>query len=273
MKQIILALLLVSLFAAPSIVYAQDIQETKQEQKAREKREKEEAKRLEKEEKERKKAEEKARKEEEKKKNEGKPKWSGVPEEMSGIPEVDDYILKVDSIYTFVNAYVDSINSYQRVVVPLTDPDGQIVKASDGTPYLKTTIVDRNGDGVSITQSILMLPEMSTALMGLSVEALDIVAKGLSATTAFISNPMAAFTYGKYLKEGPKVLKYLGEESARLGRLAKSQYDILLVLRKSQVTEDLGLDINTDEAIINTPKDYEEATGSEDILKELGIEI
>lgn len=272
MKRIILVSLMLSLFAAPVVVYSQDIQETKQEQKDREKREKEEKKRLEKEEKERKKTEEKARKAEEKEKNKGLPKWSGVPEKMSGIEEVDSYILKVDSIYNFVNSYVDSINSYQRVVVPLTDANGEQVRGADGTPYLKTTIVDRDGNGVSILESTTMFLNMGTSLLGLSVEAMDIVSKGLSAATAFVSNPMAAFTYGKYLKEGPKVLKYLGEESARLGKLAKEQYDILLVLRKSQVTEDLGLDINTDEAIINTPKDYEEATGVEDILKELGIE-
>jgi len=269
MKRIILALLVLSLISAPGMVYSQDIQETKQEQKDREKREKEEKKQKEKAEKEEKKRIEKEEKERKKKENEGKPKWSGLPEKMSGIQEVDTYILTVDSVYTNLNSYTDRINFYTQKTVPLLDANGEQVKDENGQGYVKTEITDQEGNKVSITQLLIQLPDVSLSLLGLTAEATKVLAQGLSGATAFISNPLAAFTYGKYIKDGPGVLAYIGKEGARLVSTTKTQYQVLTKLRKSEATNDFGLDINHDETIINLEKDYAEATGIEDILENL----
>jgi len=269
MKKFILALLVLSMISAPCMVYSQDIQETKQEQKEREKREKEEKKQKEKAEKEEKKRLEKEEKERKKKENEGKPKWAGLPEKMSGIADVDAYILTVDSIYTNLNSYTDRINFYTQKTTPLLDANGEQVKSEDGQGYLKTEITDQDGNKVSITQLLIQLPEISVSLLGLTSEALKVTSGGLSAATAFISKPFAAFEYGKYLKDGPGVMAYIGKEGARLVSTTKKQYDVLTKLRKSEATNDFGLDINHDETIINTEKDYAEAIGVEDLLEAL----
>lgn len=258
MKKLILALFVLSFITTTSVAYAQDVVETKKEQKEREKKEKEEKKRLEKEEKERK-----------KKENAGKPKWSGLPDKMSGIAEVDAYILSIDSIYTNLNNYTDRINFYTAKTVPLLDENGQQVVNESGEAYVKTEITDKDGNKVSITNLIVQFPSVLSSLVGLTADATKIAAQGLIGATAFVSNPLAAFTYGKYLKDGPGVLAYIGKEGGRLYTSTKSQYDLLLKLRESEATTDFGLDINKDETIVTTEKDYIEAAGVDDIIKNL----
>ncbi|PXV65015.1 hypothetical protein CLV62_10813 [Dysgonomonas alginatilytica] len=261
MRTIILVLFTLSLTFQPVMIYSQDSNEQKKEQREREKQEKAAKKAKEKEEKERK-----------KKENGGKPKWAGLPEKMSGVKEVDAYILTVDSMYTYVKNYTDRINFYTQKTVPLIDANGEQIRSEDGQGYVKTEITDQDGNRVSITQLVLQAPDVLASLLGLTADATSVVAQGLSGGIAFISNPMAAFTHGKYLKDGPGVLVYIAQEGGRLYSSTKTQYDVLTKLRKSEVTQDFGLDINRDETIINTENDYAEAAGVENILEELSVE-
>lgn len=212
---------------------------------------------------------EKKKKEKKEKDPNTKPKWAGLPEKMSGIKAIDNYIRSVDKAYKNLDAYSANISFYTNKTVPLLDANGQQIVDENGQGYLKTVVTDENGKNVSITQLLLQLPELTLSLLNMADDILTITTMTTDAATALIENPLAAINYGKYIKDGPIVIGYIGRESGRLAAKTKRQYDVLTKLRKSEATEVTDLDIDVDEAIVSLEGDFKEATGIEDILDAL----
>lgn len=178
-------------------------------------------------------------------KKEKKPYEWVPPKKLSGDKDMDQYLLACDTLWTKMQHFKDSITFFQL------DTLKRIV---DGEPRYIVKIRDQEGNdrnfSQSLTQGIEIIGNGSLIVLNAANISLLTTTAGLS----IVSNPLLAFSYGKYLKAGPLIVKLAYNEIREIVNATKLQMKQTKAMRTSK------LEGSTDQAYILAISEEEQAS-------------
>lgn len=153
----------------------------------------------------------------EKKEKKEKPPYNWLndrPEKLSGMKNLDDYILYCDTIYDRIQTYRDSIHFYRDTMVYVNN-NGKICQ--------DWMILDDDGNPQSFSGTFRQDAEFITTGLSILTDVALIAAMNTNAALDLASNPLAALTYGKCLRGGPKIMDLAFKEVKEIINKKKEQ--------------------------------------------------
>ncbi len=144
-----------------------------------------------------------------KKKKEKKPKKEFVWEmpELTKNAEFDEYLLSCDTLNTRIREYCDGIVFYEVKKIQETDENGNVLKDENGNPKEIYAVVDSANHIRGSKEAIFQYANMILSGTNIILDMANIALLTTSATTALPSLGMKSFSYAKYLKAGPNIVK------------------------------------------------------------------
>lgn len=179
----------------------------------------------------------------EKKKKERKPFVWEMPE-LTGDDTFDGYLKTCDTLYNRIRTYSDSIVFYQVKKGVVTDKKTGEKKEVMG-------VFDEQGNYRSSGKALQQYAEL--ALQGTSLIAdLALITTSTAAATASLPGlGMKAFSYGKYIKAGPKIVQMGTQEIGEIVKLTREQAKQIRALRKGYNEEGQLKDASVDPSNID----------------------
>lgn len=168
-----------------------------------------------------------------KKKEKKKFEWV-MPEKMTGIEDFDKYLLTCDTLWNRITTYRDSIHFFRIDTVLVQD---------QGMAYYDVQIRDEEGNKRSWAQSIQQGLDMIFTGTDIVLDAANITLMTATATLSLTENPLLAFSYGKYLKAGPKIVGLAYNEVKEIVNRTKEQMRTMKEIHKSKVDKSTDTDI------------------------------
>ena len=168
-----------------------------------------------------------------KKKEKKKFEWV-MPEKMTGIEDFDKYLLTCDTLWNRITTYRDSIHFFRIDTVLVQD---------QGMAYYDVQIRDEEGNKRSWAQSIQQGLDMIFTGTDIVLDAANITLMTATATLSLTENPLLAFSYGKYLKAGPKIVGLAYNEVKEIVNRTKEQMRTMKEIHKSIVDKSTDTDI------------------------------
>lgn len=167
-----------------------------------------------------------------KKKEKKKFEWV-MPEKLTGIEDFDQYLLTCDTLYNRITTYRDSIHFFQIDTVLVKD---------NGVAYYDIQIRDEQGTKRSWIQSIQQGADLIFTGTDIVLDAANITLMTTSAGLSLTSKPMLAFSYGKYLKAGPKIVGLAYNEVKEIVNRTKAQMKTMKEIHKNKVDKSTDTD-------------------------------
>lgn len=161
-------------------------------------------------------------------KKEKKPYVWELPK-LTGDKVFDEYLLKCDTMNTRIRQYCENITFYEVAAIETTDEKGEqevFYQVVDSTNQVRSANKAFMQNMDLVLSGAVILADM--ALMATYTA---------SATSALPNLGMKAFSYGKYLKAGPKIIDYGMQEIKQIRKKARSQAKDIKQLKKG-VTDD-----------------------------------
>ena len=194
-----------------------------------------------------------------------------LPEKMTGIDDFDKYLLTCDTIYNRITTYRDSITFYSVKNIQLIDKNGNAVKTIAGQDSIITAVVDKDNNIRGTGEALMQYLDMTNTGLDILNDLLSITGETISATASLASNPLLAFSYGKYLKAGPKIVSMGGSTIKEILREIKTQKKAIRAYKKNYtekgVLKDPSIDLTTIEdgvfADLETIQKPEDIVGKE----------
>lgn len=183
-------------------------------------------------------------KNEKKKKNRKEFVWE-KPSEMTGIKDFDTYILTCDTLWNRITTYRDSIHFFQIDTV-------KVIDKTTNTPYYDIQIRDEEGTKRNWLESIKQGTDMVLTGTNIVLDAANITLMTATATTSLTENPLVAFTHGKYLKAGPRIVKLAYDEVKEIVSRTKVQTKQMREIHKSKIDKSTDTDY-----LVPIPEDVE----------------
>ncbi|MFI3292101.1 MAG: hypothetical protein SNG27_01630 [Rikenellaceae bacterium] len=161
-----------------------------------------------------------------------------VMPELTGNPEFDEYLVACDALYNALETYTSSIPYYEVKYYLSTNAEtGEAIKNEDGEYEYIAVIEDQNGKVRNAGGVVLQYTEIILTGTNILLDCTNLTVLTASATTALPSLGVAAFSYGKYIKQGPQIAnKGLGELKGIVENL-KAQSSSIKALKKGSTTE------------------------------------
>lgn len=147
----------------------------------------------------------------EKKKKEKKEYVWKMPE-LTNNKDFDTYLLTCDTLNTRIREYCDNIVFYEVKKIHETDENGNVLMDENGQPKEIYAVVDSENHIRGSKEAIFQYADMILNGTNIILDMANITLLTASATTALPSLGLNAFSYGKYLKAGPKLVQYGGQE-------------------------------------------------------------
>ena len=145
-------------------------------------------------------------------------KWE-MPSKMTGIKDFDHYLLQCDSLNTRLVSYMDSVTFYSVRVINVQQKDGSVVT--------RRCVVDEEGTIRGTGEALLQYVDMTMTGTEILADMAAITAETAVATASLTEDPLIAFSHGKYLKAGPKLVAEGGKTiKALLKRMNEQKKEI-----------------------------------------------
>ena len=170
-----------------------------------------------------------------KKKKEKKEFVWKMPEKMTGIKDFDEYLLTCDTLWSRIATYRESIHFFKIDTVLVYDK-------TDNTPYYDIQIRDEEGSKRSWIQSLQQGTDMIFTGTDIVLDVANISLMTVSAGTSLTENPLLAFSHGKYLKAGPKIVALAYEEVREIVNRTKQQMRTMKQIHQSKVDKSTDTD-------------------------------
>ena len=159
-----------------------------------------------------------------------------MPDKLTDIKNFDEYLLKCDTLWTKIQTYRDSIHFFRVDTIPVIDKE-------TNTPYLDIQIVDENGNKRNWMQSIGQGADMIFTGTNIVLDAATITMMTVTAGTSLTENPLLAFSYGKYLKAGPKIVSLAYSEVKEIVNTTKKQMKDMKQIHSNRTSKSTDTDI------------------------------
>jgi len=166
----------------------------------------------------------------EKKEKKEKPPYNWLndrPDKLSGMKNLDDYILFCDTVFDRIQTYKDSISFFRLDTLRRT--------LDDGTKVNVVKIVDDQGNPKSFSTSFKQSSDFIITGLNILSDVTLIAGKNTTAALDLTSNPLAAFTYGKCLKGGPKIAELAYNEVRKIVAAKKEQNAVIKSMKASKM--------------------------------------
>lgn len=164
----------------------------------------------------------------EKKKKEKKSYQWVMPEKLSGEEDMDRYLLSCDTLWNKIQTYRDSIHFFTFDTIP-------VINKETNTQEYAIKIVDENGTERGFAQSLQQGLDMVFTGTNILLDAANISLLTTSAGMSLTSNPLLAFSYGKYLKAGPQIVKLSYNEVKEIVTRTKGQISDMKSIHKNKL--------------------------------------
>lgn len=172
---------------------------------------------------------------EKKKKKEKKEFVWQLPEKMTDIKDFDEYLLTCDSLWNRITTYRDSIHFFKIDSVLVQDKETGVV-------YYDIQIRDENGTKRSWAQSIQQGADMIFTGTDIVLDVANISLMTVTAGASLTENPLLAFSYGKYLKAGPKIVALAYQEVREIVNRTKQQMRTMKQIHQNKVDKSTDTD-------------------------------
>ncbi|MBQ2674320.1 MAG: hypothetical protein IJG07_06540 [Prevotella sp.] len=160
----------------------------------------------------------------EKKKKEKKPFVWEMPK-LTGDKTFDDYLKTCDTLYNRIRNYSDGIVFYQV-------KKGLVTDKKTGEQKEVMGVFDEQGNYRSSGKALAQYAQLALQGTGIIADLALITTSTAAATTALPGLGMKAFSYGKYLKAGPKIVQMGTDEIGEIVKMTKTQAKEIRALRK-----------------------------------------
>lgn len=182
-----------------------------------------------------------AQKKEKKEKKEKKPYEWKMPQKLSGNQVIDEYILTCDTTYNTLLAAQEMVSIFRI--------DSSYAMGADSTKYLVLAIKDQEGNPKNFSTTIMQSVDVLLGMTNITLNMTNISLQTATATLEMATNPLLALSYGKYIKDGPKLVAFGGSQMGGIVKALKGQISDLKTIKKNAV--DVGDIKSTDQVIIN----------------------
>lgn len=184
--------------------------------------------------------------------------------ELTKNDEFDKYLLTCDTLNTRIREYCDNIVFYQVKQIQETDEEGNVIMDENGSPKTIFAVVDSANHIRGASEAIVQYADVILAGTNLLLDMANIALLTTSATTELPSLGLKSVSYAKYLKAGPKLVQYGGQEIRDILANCKAQAQTIrkyknsftesgeLIDPKADVSNLEGLDLN-DLPVITKP--------------------
>ncbi len=127
--------------------------------------------------------------------------------ELTKNEDFDKYLLTCDTLNGRIRAYCDSIVFYEVKKIQEVDANGNIIMDENGKPKEIYAVVDHENHIRGSKEAIFQYADMILSGTSIILDMANIAVLTATATTALPSLGLKAFSYGKYLKAGPIMVK------------------------------------------------------------------
>ena len=176
-----------------------------------------------------------------KEKKEKKPYEWKMPDKLSGNADIDDYLNTCDATYKSLIAAKEAVAIFRI--------DTTYTKGAAGEQYMVLAIKDQDGNLKNFSSTLMQSLDILMSTTNIALDMTNITLGTATATLALTSNPLLAFSHGKYIKDGPKLVAFGGSQLGGIVTSLKSQINDMKTIKKNAV--DLGDIKSTDQVIIN----------------------
>lgn len=143
--------------------------------------------------------------------------------ELTKNKDFDTYLLTCDTLNSRIREYCDSIVFYEVKKIQQTDDEGNLVLDENGQPKEIYAVVDEENHIRGSKEAIFQYADMILSGTSILLDMTNITLLTASATTALPSLGLNAFSYAKYLKAGPKLIQYGGQEIKEILQKCRTQ--------------------------------------------------
>ena len=169
-----------------------------------------------------------------KKKKEKKPFTWELPNPLSGNADIDEYLLACDTLWNDIQKYSESMTTYTY--------KEDTLRNVNGADYVMAHMENATGEYLTRGAVAWQLVEAVTTGAEIVLDATNIGLQTAVATMALPELGMKAFTFGKYLKAGPKIIAMGGKEIKELATIRRAQLQSWKATKKDAVdAKDLGV--------------------------------
>ena len=141
--------------------------------------------------------------------------------------DINNYLLTCDTLYHRINTYRDSVRYFSVRRAATGDMDDA------GKPIYMHQIIDHNGAIRSSGDAFKQTLEVILTGMGLLTDGISLGTQTITATMALPDLGLAAFSYAKHVKAGPKIIGMGAQEVKLIIDKLKIQKDALKKLKES----------------------------------------
>lgn len=127
--------------------------------------------------------------------------------ELTKNEDFDKYLLTCDTLNDRIRAYCDSVVFYEVKKIQEVDANGDVIIDENGRPKEIYAVVDHENHIRGSKEAIFQYADMILNGTSIILDMANIAVLTATATTALPSLGLKAFSYGKYLKAGPIMVK------------------------------------------------------------------
>lgn len=127
--------------------------------------------------------------------------------ELTKNEDFDKYLLTCDTLNARIRTYCDSIVFYEVKKIQEVDTNGNVIMDENGKPKEIYAVVDHENHIRGSKEAIFQYADMILSGTSIILDMANIAVLTATATTALPSLGLKAFSYGKYLKAGPIMVK------------------------------------------------------------------
>ena len=147
--------------------------------------------------------------------------------------DFDKYLLTCDTLNNRIRKYCDGIVFYEVKKIQETDKNGNPVLDENGKVKEIYAVVDKDNHIRGSKEALFQYAEMILSGTNIILDMANITLLTATATTALPSLGLNAFSYGKYLKAGPKMIQYGTEEINEILKKCRTQAKAIRAYRAS----------------------------------------
>lgn len=153
-----------------------------------------------------------------------------MPSKLTNIKDFDEYLFSCDTLWNDIQNYKEAITFYTI--------DSAKVDVN-GTTFIQYRILDDQGNPRNKAKTKTQLFHMIMNGTAILLDATTISLQTATATLSLSENPLLAFSYGKYLKGGPKIVQLAYKEVKEMITARKEQMALLRRLEAQDKSKDI----------------------------------